>query len=199
MLCQEAVVAVETVLLVVVLAAHQGAVALDAHEALEVPTFLSVRDEVLDMYWEGAAGAVLGVPLSLLLAPAMTVMCDVSSDRSNSHNADQTLLALESFRSKQKLDVLVQKEPTGPTFEAALVKPLLPEEDALGDGLLTDGARLHEGLLVAVRTDGPPLHTVSPLAQGRPTPPTLGRVSQERRLISVHGFLFKNIQRFISF
>ena len=78
MLCQEAVVAVETVLLVVVLAAHQGAVALDAHEALEVPTFLSVRDEVLDMYWEGAAGAVLGIPLSLLLAPAITVMCDAS-------------------------------------------------------------------------------------------------------------------------
>ena len=112
------------------------------------------------------------------------------SDRSNSHDADQTLLALESFWSKQKLDVLVQKEPTGPTFEAALVKPLLPEEDALGDGLLTDGARLHEGLLVAVRTDRSPLHTVSPLAQGCPTPPTLGRVSQERRLISVHGFLF---------
>ena len=125
-------------------------------------------------------------------------MSSHSFHRSNSHDADQTLLALESFWSKQKLDVLVQKEPTGPTFEAALVKPLLPEEDALGDGLLTDGARLHEGLLVAVRTDGPPLHTVSPLAQGCPTPPTLGRVSQERRLISVHGFLFKHI-RFISF
>ena len=72
MLSMEAVVAVETALLVVVLGPHQGVAALPTHEALVVPTLLSVRDEILHMYRQLAAGAVLrhGVLLERL-APAM--------------------------------------------------------------------------------------------------------------------------------
>ena len=72
MLSMEAVVAVETALLVVVLGPHQGVAALPTHEALVVPALLSVRDVVLHMYRQLAAGAVLchGV-LLWYLAPGM--------------------------------------------------------------------------------------------------------------------------------
>ena len=72
MLSMEAVVAVETALLVVVLGPHQGVAALPTHEALVVPTLLSVRDEILHVYWQLATGAILRHRVLLeFLAPIM--------------------------------------------------------------------------------------------------------------------------------
>ena len=70
MLCEEAVVAEEAPVLVVVLGVHQGGVTLATHEAFVMPVALSVINQVLDMNGQLAALADLCYGLSLkIIAP----------------------------------------------------------------------------------------------------------------------------------
>ena len=70
MLGEEAVVAEEAPVLVVVLSVDQGGVTLSTHEAFVMPVAFSVIDQVLDMNGQPAALADLGNRLSLkIIAP----------------------------------------------------------------------------------------------------------------------------------
>ena len=70
MLGEEAVVAEEAPVLVVVLRVDQGGVTLATHEAFVMPVAFSVIDQVLDVNGQPAALADLGNRLSLkIIAP----------------------------------------------------------------------------------------------------------------------------------
>ena len=70
MLGEEAVVAEEAPVLVVVLGVHQGGVTLTAHETFVMPVAFSVIDQVLDMNWKFAPLADLCNRFSLkIIAP----------------------------------------------------------------------------------------------------------------------------------
>ena len=70
MLGEEAVVAEEAPVLVVVLSVDQGGVTLATHKAFVMPVAFSVIDQVLDMNGQSAALADLGNRLSLkIIAP----------------------------------------------------------------------------------------------------------------------------------
>ena len=130
MLGMEAVVAVEAPLLIVVLCPHQGVAALPADETLVVPALLSVRDEILYVYWQLATGAILRYRVLLeFLAPIMWSGWCLNTPGSwslNLHVAGNTFLALQASLSQEKLSLLVlQQKPAPQTLETLGVEPLL--------------------------------------------------------------------------
>ena len=95
MLGEEAVVAEEAPVLVVVLGVHQGGVTLATHETLVMPVAFSVIDQVLDMNGQTAALADLGNRVSLkIIAPRRHNCCQMLL---SDWNSALTLYSLRIF------------------------------------------------------------------------------------------------------
>lgn len=152
MLGEEAVVAEEAPVLVVVLGVHQGGVTLTAHETFVMPVAFSVIDQVLDMNWKFA-------PLADL--------CNRFSLKIIAHCIPDTFFAFESILSEQKLALFVsQEKPASPAFKALLMKSLLFEQDALRDNLMANRTLLFKLIVITFFTSRLALDAVRrPLGQ----------------------------------